>query len=80
MTSTLYIRRNAVRSWKRWLYLISGLAAAAVVAASAAQALRQGSWTPVLSVAWLPAVIAASVPGTGRCQHRRRPPAGVSRP
>ncbi|HEU5387698.1 MAG TPA: hypothetical protein VFV73_17515 [Streptosporangiaceae bacterium] len=69
-----------MRSWKRWLYLISGLAAVLVVAASAVQAVRQGSWTPVLSVAWLPAVIAAGQPGTGRCQRRRRPPAGMSRP
>ena len=52
-----------MRSWKRWLYLISGLAAVFVAAASAAQAVRQGSWAPVVSVAWLPAVIIASWPG-----------------
>ena len=52
-----------MRSWKRWLYLIAGLAVALVAAASAAQAIRQGSWTPVVSVAWLPAVIVACWPG-----------------
>jgi len=70
-----------VRSWKRWLYLISGLAAVLVAAASAAQAVRQGSWAPVVSVAWLPAVIIASWPGAGRrCLPRRRTPAGARRP
>ena len=67
-------------SWKRWLYLISGLAAVLVAAAAAAQAVRQGSWAPVVSVAWLPAVIVAGWPGTGRCLGRHRPPAGASRP
>ena len=67
-------------SWKRWLYLISGLAAVLVAAAAAAQAVRQGSWAPVVSVAWLPAVIIAVWPGTGRCLSRHRPPAGASRP
>ena len=67
-------------SWKRWLYLISGLAAVLVAAAAAAQAVRQGSWAPVVSVAWLPAVIIAGWPGTARCLSRHRPPAGVNRP
>lgn len=66
-----------MRSWKRWLYLISGLAAVLVVAASVAQAIRLGSWEPIISVAWLPAVIAACWPGCGRrCLPRRRTPAG----
>jgi len=50
-----------VRSWKRWLYLIAALAAVFVAVASAAQAIRQGSWAPLASVACLP---------------RRRNPAG----
>ena len=62
-----------MKPWKRWLYVIAGLAAVFVVAASAAQAIRQGSWAPVASVAWLPAVIAAACPGPGRrCLSRRR--------
>jgi hypothetical protein len=69
-----------VGSWKRWLYLISGLAAVLVAAAAAAQAVRQGSWAPVVSVAWLPAVIIAGWPGTARCLSRHRPPAGANRP
>jgi hypothetical protein len=70
-----------VRLWKRWLYLISGLAVVFVAAASAAQAVRQGSWAPVVSVGWLPAVIIASWPGAGRrCLQRRRAPAGARRP
>jgi hypothetical protein len=66
-----------VKSWKRWLYLIAALAAVFVVVASVAQAVRQGSWAPLISVAWLPAVIAAAWPGSGRrCLRRRRHPAG----
>ncbi len=67
-----------MRSWKRWLYLISGLAALLVAAAATAQAIRQGSWAPLLSVAWLPAVIGVAWSGTGRCLPRRRPAAGWS--
>jgi hypothetical protein len=65
-----------MKPWKRWLYLIAGLAAVFVAAASAAQAIRQGSWAPVASVAWLPAAIAAAWPGSGRCLPRRRTPLG----
>ena len=66
-----------MKSWKRWLYLIAGLAAVFVVVASAVLAIRLGSWAPVASVAWLPAVIVAAWPGSGRrCLPRRRTPAG----
>jgi hypothetical protein len=66
-----------MKLWKRWLYLVSGLAVAFVAVASVAQAIRQGSWAPVASVAWLPAVIVACWPGSGRrCLPRRRYPAG----
>jgi hypothetical protein len=61
---------------KRWLYLVAGLAAVFVAVASVAQAIRQGSWAPVSSVAWLPAVVVAVWPGSGRrCRSRRRTPA-----
>ena len=77
MTSTLDRRGHDVKSWKRWLYLIAGLAAVFVVVASAVQAIRLGSWAPVASVAWLPAVIVAAWPGSGRRGlPRRRTPAG----
>jgi roadblock/LC7 domain-containing protein len=57
----------------RWLYVVAGLAAVFVAAASVAQAIRQGSWAPVTSVAWLPAVVVAVWPGSGRrCLTRRR--------
>ena len=49
---------------KRWLYLVVGLAAVFVAVASVAQAIRQGSWAPVSSVAWLPAVAVAVWPGS----------------
>ena len=66
-----------MKLWKRWLYLIAALAAVFVAVASAAQAIRQGSWAPLASVAWLPAVIVAAWPGSGRrCLPRRRNPAG----
>ena len=65
-----------MKSWKRWLYLVAGAAAVLVAAASVAQAIRQDSWAPVISVAWLPAVVAAAWPGSGRrCLSRRRTPA-----
>ena len=65
-----------MKSWKRWLYLVAGAAAVLVAAASVAQAIRLDSWAPVISVAWLPAVIAAAWPGSGRrCLSRRRTPA-----
>lgn len=58
---------------KRWLYLIAGLIAVFVAVASVTQAIRQGSWAPVTSVAWLPAVVVAVWPGSGRrCLSRRR--------
>jgi len=63
-----------MRPWQRWLYVIAGLAAAIV---AAVQAIREASWAPVVSVAWLPAVIAATWPGSyRRCLCRRRTPAG----
>jgi hypothetical protein len=63
-----------MRPWKRWLYVLGGLAALLVAVASAAQAIRQGSWAPIVSVGWLPAVIVASWPGSYRrcCLPRRR--------
>jgi hypothetical protein len=62
-----------VESSKRWLYVVVGLVAVFVVAASVAQAISQGSWAPVTSVAWLPAVVVAVWPGSGRrCLSRRR--------
>jgi hypothetical protein len=58
---------------KRWLYVVAGLAAVLVAVASVAQAIRQGSWAPVTSVAWLPAVVVAVWPGSSRrCFSRRR--------
>ena len=58
---------------KRWLYVVAGLVAVLVAAASVAQAVRQGSWAPVTSIAWLPAVVVAVWPGSSRrCLSRRR--------
>jgi hypothetical protein len=58
---------------KRWLYVVGGVAAVFVTVATTAQAIRQGSWAPVASVAWLPAVVVAVWPGSGRrCLSRRR--------
>ena len=65
-----------MKPWKRWLYLVAGLVAVFVAVASVAQAVRQDSWAPVAAVAWLPAVVAAAWPGSGRrCLSRRRTPA-----
>jgi hypothetical protein len=62
-----------VKPSRRWLYLVVSLAAVFVAVASVAQAIRQGNWAPVTSVAWLPAVVVAVWPGSGRgCRSRRR--------
>ena len=66
-----------MKLWKRWLPVVAGLAALFVAAAAIAQSIRQGSWAPILSVGWLPAVIVACWPGScRRCLPRRRTPAG----
>lgn len=66
-----------MRSWQRWLYAIAGLAAAIVAVSAAVQAIKQSSWTPIVSVGWLPAVIVATWPGSyRRCLRRRHTPAG----
>jgi roadblock/LC7 domain-containing protein len=65
-----------MRPWIRWVYLIAGIAVALVAVSSIVQAVRQGSWTPIVSVAWLPAVVVAARPGTyRRCLPGRRRPA-----
>lgn len=62
-----------MRSLSRWLAPIAVLAAIFVAASAIALAARQGSWTPVISVGWIPAVIAATWPRTyRRCPPRRR--------
>jgi hypothetical protein len=66
-----------MRPWSRWLYIIAGLAAVIVTVSAVPQAIRQASWTPIVSVGWLPAVIAATWPGSyRRCRRRPRTPAG----
>jgi hypothetical protein len=54
------------------LQVIGGLAAAFVAVSAIAQAVRQGSWEPVVLVGWIPAVIVAAWPGTYRQCVRRR--------
>lgn len=53
-------------AWKRWLFAVAVLAAVVVTGSSIAQAVRSGSWGPVLSVIWIPAVVAAITPGAYR--------------
>jgi hypothetical protein len=66
-----------LRSWTTWLSLIAGLAAVLVTVATIVQAVRQGSWGPVIATGWLPAVIVATWPSTfRRCRLRRRSQAG----
>jgi hypothetical protein len=56
----------------RWLQLI-GIAAGTVVAVSAvAAAVWEGSWSPIIAVGWLPAVLVAVIPG-GYRRHRCLP-------
>ena len=56
-----------------WLYAVAGLATALVAVSAVVQAVREGSWSPLISVSWLLAVIAATWPRTARrCLPRRR--------
>ena len=55
-----------MRPCKRWFYLLMGLVAAFIAVSSIVQAINEGSWGPIVSVAWLPAVIVASRPGSVR--------------
>jgi hypothetical protein len=57
-----------MRSWA-WLYVIAALAALFVAVSSVVQAVSEGSWAPVLSVGWMPAVIVAA--WLGACRGRR---------
>jgi len=59
----------------RWFYLVAAVAAAFVAVSVVVQAIRQGSWNPIISVGWLPAVIVAMLPGSyRRCRTRRGNP------
>ncbi len=64
------------RAW--WLYAVAGLAAAVVAVSAVVQSVRQGSWSPLISVSWIVAVIAGTMPGASRCCRRwpRRRQAG----
>ena len=66
-----------MRPWTRWLYVVAGLVGLIVVVSSIALAVRQGSWGPVVSMAWIPAVVVAVLPGRRRrCWPRRHGQAG----
>jgi hypothetical protein len=55
-----------------WLRAIGLIVFALVAAAAIASAIRTASWTPVVSVAWLPAVLVAAYSRPrGRCWRRR---------
>jgi len=55
-----------MKPWARWTYLIAVAAATFVAVSSIAQAIRQGSWSPIVSVGWIAGVIVAAWPGTRR--------------
>lgn len=66
-----------MRPYRRWWYGLAALVAAFIVVSSIVAAIRAGSWGPILSVGWLPAVAAASWPGAGRrCLRGRSGPVG----
>jgi hypothetical protein len=66
-----------VRPCARWFYAGAGLVAVFVAVSSIVQAISQHSWAPIVSVGWLPAVVAASWPGVSRrCLRWRRRPVG----
>ena len=49
-------------SRKHWLLLTAALVAIVVVVSSIVQAIRSGSWGPVVSVCWVPAAVIAVWP------------------
>jgi hypothetical protein len=52
-----------MRTRSRRVYVIATLVIAGIVAGAAiADAIRQHSWAPILSVGWLPAVLVATLP------------------
>ena len=66
-----------MKSCARWWQVIAGLAVAIFAVSATVQAIRQGSWGPIVEVGWLPAVIVATWPGTyRRCLPRRNRQAG----
>lgn len=66
-----------MRSRTTWLSLIAGLGAVFIAVATVVQAVRQGSWAPVIATGWVPAVVLATWPATHRrCRVRRRGQAG----
>ena len=58
----------------RWLYGVAAVAAVLIAVSAIAASVRQDSWSPILSVGWLAAVIVAVTPprGTRRCLRIRR--------
>ena len=67
-----------MKPWARWVYAITAIAVAVVAVSTIVQAIRQGSWAPIIEVGWLPAAVAATCwPGArGRCWPRRQGTAG----
>jgi hypothetical protein len=62
-----------MRTWTRRVLAVAGLALAFVAVSTVALGVREGSWAPVASVGWLPAVIVVAWPGARtRCLPRRR--------
>jgi hypothetical protein len=67
-----------MKPWARWMYVVTACAVAVVAVSSIVQAVRQGSWEPIIAVGWLPAVVVATWwPGSRRrCLPRRHREAG----
>jgi hypothetical protein len=66
-----------MKPYTRWFYLFAGLVVVFVAVSSIVAAISEGSWGPIVSVGWLPAVIVAAWPGAGRrCLRGRSGPIG----
>ena len=62
-----------MRNRANWLAAVTGLAVAVVAVSATVQAITQQSWSPLISVSWLLAVIVATWPRARyRCLPRRR--------
>jgi hypothetical protein len=61
-----------MRPRRSWLYMVAGLAVALVAVSAIVQSVREGSWSPLVSVSWLLGVVVVTWPGTARCCLPRR--------
>ena len=61
-----------MKKWSRWVEVVAVVAAVFVGVSAVNLAIHQGSWEPIVSVGWIPAVMVAVWPRRGRTCLRGR--------